>query len=1122
LLGQRTLRLASDRDPFLAEAIHKYGAHTTDPPEYRHLLEGGAQDSPETALAWMQERCDRLPIPEHLRVIGQFAWSGVYTSAIDTLWLKAFSQPWRQTQPIHDDRYRPYDPRNRSKLHCTFLFGSVGRTDERERPPLSKADFRRRRQEAVVLARRLPELVTPLGLLVIEGYHGASDWLSPDELLPIVDELSPGQVHVFSTSECPPDDDDICTYVQTGKIALHAESLAQFLTRGSDQGSIALGLAGVVDAGTRALTVRNAVLAIPKDLWNQTSRSACILHDGVMTPPRELSRDALYREFREFLSQAADTPQWSGYSRGFAFFRDFEKRLSQVVSDRLVARELSTDPVVVHGQTATGKSMALGALAYRVRRDGTHPVLHISGHSYGPRHTDIDAFCQWTEDNGAPACLVVWDAMPEDIAQYSELLSALTRRGRKVVLVGSHYLLGNDNLSGAEDTIIEAPACLTEEEVDRFRLFLAEIDPALEGLVREKLREPDEQFLVALYRLLPDTRRQLRTGVSTEVAAAEREIRRRASDPEARPVVRTTLGQALADAGLIDAESLLSAAQTEVGDEMLDEVGQLMGLIMVPGRFGLWVPFELLLRALGKELIADFHRLVADLDVFRWAENDVGNIAVGPRSRLEARLLVQSRLGSARAELALARQLILEVRQESGRAHDPEIEFAVRLSRRMGSEGQDAAYFRPVFGDLADVLRELRELRGVENPRLMLQEANLLREWVTSGAASRARDGDWTAALERAEAVLDRALDLSREWENRLLESTILTELAALYGANMVQTHLVAPDEARMRQLFERAQSLAKDARARNARNFHAVDILAWTTRDILRARVLDATSALEAQADVVHALDMVDPSELGVVQRERYLTRRLQLARQLEDEEMAQEALHDLAAEGSAAGHYLIATETAWGDMAAHWARRGDMDRQGCTEALDYLDAHMDEVRSDLRCMHLRLRLWWTVNARHPMFAGERQAVPFGGDQWRDLLAQLDHLMRVDLASNEEPTLQYMRGLAMFHLRDLHGAMEVFRDVQRLSDQVGGRRRVIRHYVVSETEGIPQVFTGTVDWTDGKRGEVFVDQLRHRVNFRPYDFRRPDIQQGDALGDFHIAFNFLGPIADPLHYMSS
>jgi len=46
----------------------------------------------------------------------------------------------------------------------------------------------------------------------------------------------------------------------------------------------------------------------------------------------------------------------------------------------------------------------------------------------------------------------------------------------------------------------------------------------------------------------------------------------------------------------------------------------------------------------------------------------------------------------------------------------------------------------------------------------------------------------------------------------------------------------------------------------------------------------------------------------------------------------------------------------------------------------------------------------------------------------------------------------------------------------------------------------------------------VYVDELMQRITFIPRDFRT-DLRTNVTLGEFHIAFNFLGPIADPIGY---
>jgi hypothetical protein len=165
-LGQRYLGLQSGTDPFLAEVLRKY-TDTSTQTSYFDIFNSRAGQSPEAAIAWMEERCRRLSAPAWLRLVASFAWNGVYTSAVDSIWPSVFRNSWREVQPIFEESYKPRDPRNRSLLHCTFLFGCVNRTESGFRPPLRRSEWRNQKQIAVSLARRLTDLVTPLGTLVV-------------------------------------------------------------------------------------------------------------------------------------------------------------------------------------------------------------------------------------------------------------------------------------------------------------------------------------------------------------------------------------------------------------------------------------------------------------------------------------------------------------------------------------------------------------------------------------------------------------------------------------------------------------------------------------------------------------------------------------------------------------------------------------------------------------------------------------------------------------------------------------------------------------------------------------------------------------------------------------------
>jgi len=97
-LGQGYLAIETGTDPFLSQITQKYGAGPH--PDYDAVFAGTAGQNVEQSLAWMDERCRRIPLPHWLNVVADFPWNAVFTSAIDSVWPQAFVNDWRSPQPI--------------------------------------------------------------------------------------------------------------------------------------------------------------------------------------------------------------------------------------------------------------------------------------------------------------------------------------------------------------------------------------------------------------------------------------------------------------------------------------------------------------------------------------------------------------------------------------------------------------------------------------------------------------------------------------------------------------------------------------------------------------------------------------------------------------------------------------------------------------------------------------------------------------------------------------------------------------------------------------------------------------------------------------------------------------
>ncbi len=640
-LGQAYLKLQAAEDPLLALSLKKYGPAPAGTPSYNDLLSSSAGNAGEAAFAWMEERCRLISVPKWLEMVASFAWSGVYSSAVDSVWPRAFRTDWRELQSILEEKYRPRDPRNKSILHCTYLFGCVNRTDLAERPPLNKGEWRSRRQVAIALTRRLPELLTPRGVLAIEGYRGLNDWLPLDDLLPTIEALEPGQVHIFGCDDGMRSDPDLSTLAAKGHIFLHDENLAHLLNRGAEAGTLRLGPPDQATEEGHQITLDAGVLTVPRELWQNISRLSTVLDDTATGPYPAISEDALYREFREALAKTDSRPNWSAYARNLLFTRDFESGLKAETLKRLSTRDLSDSPLILHGPTTTGKTVALARLAYTVHTAGDFPVIFVERKTQKPGFAEIEQFCRWLESKGVRSTLLVWDGMLEP-DEYIRAARYLTSKGRKVVVVGSCYRL---HVKQASTGYIEAPEQLTLKESGSFGSYLQTFHPELAAILGTAQSALARTFLATLYRLLPPTRSSIRLGVTKEIGLAEDLILKRASAATPESAFPSALAKALFKAGIVSPAEFLSSTSVALSEDAFSNLQALTGLIMVPGQFGIRVPVELLMRALEYRHGVHLADLLKDVDVFQWYEDSVGNIEIGPRNPLEAKLIAQARLG---------------------------------------------------------------------------------------------------------------------------------------------------------------------------------------------------------------------------------------------------------------------------------------------------------------------------------------------------------------------------------------------------------------------------------------------------------------------------------------------
>ena len=872
-------------------------------------------------------------------------------------------------------------------LHSTFLFGALNQSEPKQRVPLSRFEFLGRQLIARNLAQRLPDTVTPLGLLVIEGYRGARDWFQLTDIYPILQSLGLRQVHMFSVDQELENDPIVSELVRTKILVIHPEGLAWSLQRGIDQGFVEPGkLLGVKD-GARRITLRHGSIPISREIWNRIGNSGTLIDDSILTAPSPISKEALYWEFRRFLFECGARPMWSGFARGLAFRREFEKKMYEKVTGQL-GKELPIDqPIVVHGQTGTGKTVALGNLAYTVAKSGTYPVVFIERKTQRPVDSDIDECCRWLEDHGAGATLIVWDGMVQQ-GDYFELQGYLASRGRKAVVVGSSY-----KLSSADDYLVEVPDQLSANEAIQFADFLENLGIRLTESHRDVLERRDPSYLVALYRHLAPARPGIITGVIQELEQLESMLIEAVDRHQPRDTALGALAAAFLSAGLVDSSQIESVGLRTDTQVSAAKVGELVDIINVPGRFGLNIPIELLARTWEQPDFMYIAQILRGCDMFHAFEDAAGRVVVGPRHPLEARLVVEARVGSVAGEAAVISQIVKAVRSSRwGADESDEISFVVELLRAAGPQGSERSRFAPQFRTLADAITEVRESRKIQNPRLMLQEANLLREWITNMSQQGSRPEETSDVLEQAQLILQEASDLLMDnpyqWR---LRSFIATELASTFGAATIDSIKTGAGDRLVRGNYMQVLEAVRLARSIDSSSYSPVDVLVWSTSALAQQGNVEDTTRTEAIVDVLDALETIDPELLDGRNREQFHRRRLEVGQLLGDESLSESAFEDLLSIGSSAGFYIRAREIVQAAELLDDGKVGDI--RPYADGWAYLENNRAHIAKDPRCLNLMLNYWWLSQTRHRLFDNERVVLGFQKDEWNYALRLIREL---------------------------------------------------------------------------------------------------------------------------------
>ncbi|MES2298967.1 MAG: hypothetical protein V4582_18115 [Pseudomonadota bacterium] len=1120
-LGQTFSVSEATGDRILSQFLERLGRQHGNASWAEVLAGPGITDAD---LAWLSERFDRSVFSDSTYNMLEVGWSAVFTTSIDPKLVRALESRNRAPEAILARDHFARVPRSRSRPGIHFLFGKANETESQYRPPRTVAEKKKRiAVHANQFINRISDTVTPLGLLVIDGLIPEMDWLPIDDLLAPISGEQSLKIFWFGLKDVP-ESDFFADLVNSGVIRLDPRPLSEVISLLQAQNAgVPLGHATQSDTGTISLK-NDEFFRVPPSLRLRVEAAAAIVDDTWTDQPADIFGAEEAEAFQRFHGDLVGIRGMvEGIARGFAVKRSFEDLLHGTV-EKLLKGPTGADYVIVHGQSGVGKSVAMARLAFIMRTAHKVPVLFCWGRVPTPH--ELDEFCAEGERAGAAGTVVLCDAN-QPIERYRELATGMRSRGRRVTVVGTCYKV--DSIA-KDKRFVEAPTEINPSERAELTKLLEKFGGQTADAIRRTLS--DDNVLALLYRHLSSSRNRISGGIAGEARAAEHIIRLRAQSVPNQKDAKYILAEKLIEAGIRNSNSPVFEDDGNTAETGADPAGRLIDLVMVVGRLDCAVPVNLVIRAL-KALtagldIAQISYLFGELDLFRWrmADAEGNDLLVQPRLQLEAELICKRRLASVDREIECIAQLIGAVRSTAV-DRSAELDFLLDLLSKLHRDGPRSKAYETGYLSIAHTLTRLRSMHRVEDSRLILQESAFRRAAVhvmdraeAPQFSDSANDGKRAEILNDAREIIEIALDAIAQKKlhaSRKTHHHLLNERASIYGYLTVGLARSNASEQDIWPNYLAARAAILKAMAMEG-DYHSQDVGVWTPHDILRVPNLQLSPSHQAElkADILSVIDDVDVDALSPVSNLRFQTRKVKVAETLDQIELGEEALAQLEATAPNVAAFLKARSMC-PEIFEKTDKAFDLKtRERAAIAAKYLEDRFEKIVGDIRPIQLLLQLRWAAQTGHRLVRLERFPIPQDQSFLSDILSIVSDLNGTagDDARNVfrflEATLEWVKG-------DTHRARELFRELGS-DTEFEDPSRIVRRLILESPSDPHNGFRGRIEkkrspghWT------ISIPGFPGTVDLLERDFSHESIQIGREIPRFNIAFNYLGPIADPI-----
>ncbi|OXR99725.1 DEAD/DEAH box helicase family protein [Shewanella algae] len=1050
----------------------------------------------ENTFNQIKRNVDKIPTNNSLDIISKIRWNAIYTSSIDDLILNRLKTEGRETFPIC--KSKKSSSYGRDDLNVFYMFGLYSRTDDSEKVPTTKLQFLKRLHEASLMLTTLIESMGPLDTLIISGWNPQSDPFNSEALYQVISRLSEGQLFLFSENQNM-NDEFLNELIKENTLSIVKTKLSTFLTKNSNLFENMPNKDSDLESFVR---VNSQALEIPTRIKRLINPYGQLVEDKNFNTPIK-NKDEL---FKDFLFESSRFPIWSAYPEKIDFERDYFEKLYNIVKQEVTINKVSQEPILLHGATGTGKSIAIARLCYRLYSDHKYLILHINNHRDSLDFKVIDEICEWAESSLNLMTIICWDGM-SNTDTYQHLSSYLASRGRKQIVIGSTYRINTPS-----KRFVLADDCFNESENVRFKKYLNShgID------IGNYTDSFDSIFLVTLYRLLPETRFAITSGVVNEASHIKDYLKNNTTVSER---CESVIAEAFKNA------FIKSEIKTRTTKKIIENINidNIIDIVMVFGKLGIETPLDIILRVFPKLKASNISDIFKTLDIIRWSENSYGEILLSPRNTLEAEIYCKRILSSYKEHIERLLLVIEHIEQKDDK-YSSEIRFCTDIARAFGPNGNSGKDYQDYYLDISNAIGSLIEKKGIKNPKLMLLQANFVREY----GKRKFDDRDVffqeyldillsaLKVIESAISIEEESISKRRRQDNYSLVS-LYGEKTSILGTIANQFENKGNNETQVSKYIIEAIDTIKESFKYDVYNYISLDSIAWIAINYVKKSKELHGERLKVLMEAVSKFDEYNSSDIEERYQSDFLIRKTKLHEALGEKNISNSTLEELKKISLEDYHYYIISKMISGVNVHENLEQSNIPL--IEKALDYIKSHSQDLESSYKSNVINLRLYWLLKTKKPLLSTERMVVNENEDFWSEIVKITSRIINCSY-NNNVIIYNFLKGVSLFNLSQYKACDDIFRFLSRESESVSGSRRIFKSILMSNGISVRK-FSGEIRNinTSRNRGEIYIDELKTSVKFLPSDFSLTESDQGSHLSSFHIAFNFLGPLVDNEKY---